>query len=930
MSGVSRPAELQAVDKFLTTSVAEPSCLVVQGEAGIGKTTLWLATIDLARDRGFHVLSAQAGQAESTFAYAATADLLGDVETAGLGDLPDVQRLALDRVLLRTDQGGLTTDQRVVGTAFLSIVHKLAATAPVLVAIDDVQWLDPSTRAVIAFLARRLKGPVGVVLTERSQRGSEATTSWLKLRKPDSVERIHLRPLNFSELCELVAAALGRSLPRATMMRLAEISAGNPYFALELARTLGSGKPGSDVALPATLADLVRARIGRLDADARDMLLAAACAADPTVDLLARATGNDSERTLELLEQSESHDIVKLDGNHVRFSHPILARGIYEEASASERRAMHRALAEVETLPELKARHLALATTSTDPATLRALDEAADTARARGAPVAAADFLESAIRLGGDTPARRLEAAEHHFQAGDNVRARALLEPIMEALPSGPQRATALKLSAQMLIADGSFVKAVDLLWTALSDAADDLPLLAELLLLVSNALLNTGDYDESLHHTRHAVALTEELDSPKLTSQALAMWVTVSCICGQGIDERSLQRALELEDLEVDVPGPFRASAAHALILAWTGRLDQAHEQMRHVRRRCVERGAEHLMMFVSLHSALIEIWRASFPAAAQIADDAMERAEQFGGYQTLAIAQAVRATVAAYTGNESEARTDARAALEAAQRCAAPALTQRPTETLGFLEVSLGNYAEALATLQPLIAGFDAIPGTEIITASFVPDAVEAMISLGQLDGAEPFIEALEHNGRWLDRPWMLAVGARCRSMWLAAHGDVAAADEAVRQALREHERLPMPFELARTQLLHGQLLRRQRRRDAAATALHEALHAFDEMGATLWAERTRAELARTRASVAQDFGLTASEQRVAELAASGMTNRDVAAKLFISPKTVEHNLARAYRKLGIRSRAELGQHVGQLRGGDPTDSPGGGTGR
>jgi ATP/maltotriose-dependent transcriptional regulator MalT len=920
---VNRAVEAQAVGDFLSVADAQPSCLVVEGEAGIGKTTLWLAAIGQARERGFHVLSAQTGQAESMLAYAGTADLLGDVEAAVLDQLPDVQRVALDRVLLRTDLDGLPTDQRVVATAFLSTVEGLARSTPVLVAIDDVQWLDPSSEAVVAFVARRLKGRVGVVLTERSQRGAETTTSWLRLRRPDGIERIRLRPLTLGGLRELFDEKLGRSFPRPTMTRIAELSGGNPYFALELARTMASESPGSEVALPATLTDVVRARIERLDDDAREMLLAAACAAEPTVDLLARATGNPIERTAELLGESENHDIVDIDGNHVRFSHPLLARGVYADASPSRRRAMHRALAKVETLPELKARHLALATTSTDPATLRALDEGAAVARARGAPMAAAELIESAIRLGGDTPSRRLRAAEHYFQAGDNKRARALLEPTIAQLPPGTQRATALKLLAEMLLSDGRFDKAIDLLRTALGDAADDHALLVQTLLLLSNALINTGEYDESLHHTRQAVVLAEELDCPMLTSQALAMWVTVSCMCGQGVDEHSLQRALELEDFETDAPNPLRASSTSALVLAWTGRLDEARTQMHDVRRRCIERGAESLMMFVSLHSASIEIWRGSFTDAAQIAEDAMERAEQLGGDQVLVIAQTVCAAVAAYTGREREARAAARAALDAAQRCAAPSLTERPTAILGFLELSLGNYAEALATLDPLISGFDSIPGTEIVIASFLPDAIEAMVGLGRLDDAEPLIDALEHNGQWLDRPWMLAVGARCRSMWLAAHGDVSAADRVARQALCEHERLPMPFERARTQLLLGQLLRRQRRKDLAAAALHEALHAFAEMGTPLWAERARAELARIRVSPSDDFGLTPSEQRVAELAASGMTNRDVAATLFISPKTVEANLARIYRKLDIHSRAELGQRISQLNLGESTDS-------
>ena len=233
----------------------------------------------------------------------------------------------------------------------------------------------------------------------------------------------------------------------------------------------------------------------------------------------------------------------------------------------------------------------------------------------------------------------------------------------------------------------------------------------------------------------------------------------------------------------------------------------------------------------------------------------------------------------------------------------------------TMGFLEVSVGNYAEALTAVQPMLRTFEAIPGTEIMTASFIPDAVEAMIALGRSSEAEPLIEALERNGRRLNRPWMLAIGARCRSMWLAAQGDVGAAARRAQEAMAEHDRLPMPFERARTQLLLGQLQRRQRQKELSRATLREALHAFEAMGTPLWADRARAELVRAEAVPTRDLALTASELRVAELAASGMTNKDVAAALFISPKTVEAHLARIYRKLGIKTRAELGRVIGDL---------------
>jgi DNA-binding CsgD family transcriptional regulator len=159
------------------------------------------------------------------------------------------------------------------------------------------------------------------------------------------------------------------------------------------------------------------------------------------------------------------------------------------------------------------------------------------------------------------------------------------------------------------------------------------------------------------------------------------------------------------------------------------------------------------------------------------------------------------------------------------------------------------------------------------------------------------------------------MLAVGARCRGMWLAAQGDVEGAARKAQDAMAEHDRLPMPFERARTQLLLGQLQRRQRQKERARATLREALQAFEAMGAPLWADRARAELARAEVVPTHDLALTPSERRVAQLAASGRTNRDVAAALFISPKTVESNLARIYRKLGINSRAELGRVIGGL---------------
>jgi DNA-binding CsgD family transcriptional regulator len=906
---VPGPPESEYVADFLTSAAQRVSGLVVEGEPGIGKTTLWSAAIEQALSGGFRVVSARAGSAEVVLTFAVLADLFGDVESAVLADLPRVQRVAVERLLEQAGESP-ATDERVLGAAFLAVAERLAADTPVLVAIDDVQWLDASSQAALEFAVRRLRGRVGVLATARSDATGPAAASWLQLRRPDGVNRIGVSPLTLGGLHAMFSARLGRSLPRPTMVRIAEISCGNPFYALELARTMDNASANAEPTLPDSLTALVRSRLAGLGSDVGPLLLAAASATTPTVELLSQATDTAAERVIELLDEAETQGIIAFDGNRVRFTHPLLATGVYTDASHARRRAIHRRLAEIVQQPELRARHLALAASTGDSATLEALDAAAEVTRARGAPAAAAELVDLAIGLGGDTPQRRMLAAGLHFRAGDIGRARGVLEPTITAMPPGILRAIGLNLLAGTRIYDDSFIDAADLLKRALPECEENAAVLAQTHLTLSMAQAMAGEFDESLHNAEQAVARAEDCGRGVLISQALAFWVSLKCMYGHGVDESSLQRALDLENPDKDVPISFRASAAKALVLAWSGRLGEARTQILDVRRRCVERGAESDMMWIASYTTLIDIWLGRFSDAALVGEDTMERAQQLDGPNMLVIAGLVRTAVAAYTGRERDARAEARQAIEDAQRCGAVYLTEWPIMSLGFLEVSLENYVEALTTLQPLLDRFDTTPGTEIMTSAYIPDAVEAMVALGRLDDAEPLIDALESNGRRLDRPWMLAVGARCRSMWLAARGDLEASDRAARQAITHHQRLPMPFELARTQLLLGQLERRQRHREAAAATLRTALGAFETMGTPLWATRARAALARTAPSPGSN--LIPSEQRIAELAAAGMSNQDIAAALFISAKTVEANLTRVYRKLAIRSRAQLGSHL------------------
>jgi DNA-binding CsgD family transcriptional regulator len=909
----SRPAEGR-IAGFLASAATAPSALLIEGEPGIGKTTLWLAAQKQARDEGFRVLSARAAAAESVLAYTALADLLDGVPASAWAELPEPQRLAVDQVLMQADNGS-STDQRAVAAAFLSVVEHLTDQGPLLVAIDDLQWIDPSSMHVVAFAARRLSGPVGILGSVRTDAGTGAGGAWLQMPRPDAVNRIRLHPLDIHELHAAVSARLRRPFSRPTMGRIHEVSGGNPFYAIELARAITERAPGVGTSLPRSLADVVRARIGGLDPDVHDALLAASCMASPTVELVSSATISDDDRLVELLENAESEGIIAIDGNRIHFAHPLLARGVYTEAAPSQRRTMHRRLADIVDEPELRARHLALAATSGDHVTLRALDEAAESARTRGAPAAAAELMDLAIGLGGDTAERRLRSALHHFDAGDQERARAVLEETIEQLAPGDQRAEALsRLAVVRLYGDG-FFEGARLLQRALAEVHADSPLRVQVMITLAFSMLHTNQLAAGVRMAEEAVTHGARLSQPHLLGLALGMRVTLRFLCGEGFDEADLDRAVQLEDPEIFTPLVFRPSVQRALLLEWTGSLDDSHDVLEAVRRRCVEKGEEGELIFIAQHVVLSSIWRGDFVEAALVAEDAMERAHQLGGDTPLFLAYGLQAKLAAYAGREADAREAAREALEISRRTGSFRLAERIVAALGFLEVSLGRYDAAMATLQPLVSRFDpASTPTELPDAGFLADAIEALIQVGRSADAEPLIDALERNGQRLGRPWMMAVGARGRSMLLADRGDLDAATAAAAQAIVAHDRLPMPFERARTFLLLGQLQRRRRRKESASASLQEALDIFVRLDTPLWADRARAELVRANVGPRRSEQLTPSEQRVAELAASGMKNRDVATALFISPKTVEANLARIYRKLGIKSRAELGRHMGK----------------
>ncbi|EHB55893.1 transcriptional regulator, LuxR family [Mycolicibacterium rhodesiae JS60] len=894
------------VADFLDRAERGPAALVLEGEAGIGKSTRWLNTLDEAREAGFLVLSTYCAMPDVTLAFAPLADLLRDIDAAMIDSLPGVQRLALQRAKSGWADGP-ATDEHMVAAGFLALVEQLSQTTPVVVAIDDAQWLDSASRTVIAYATRRFAGRVGVLATLRTGDSDTDQLAWLRTPRPDMLVRDIVRPMGLGALHAMISSRLGRSLSRPVVTRIHRVSGGNPFYALELARTLDQSGASSGASFPGTLGALVRERVGDLGEEVGAVLLVIALVAEATTELLAKSTGLTIDRIVEMVDPLEEQGIIRVDGRSVRFAHPLLAAGVEANAAPSQRRSAHRSVAAAVAEPELRARHLALGSAAGDPDTLAALDAAAAATQAKGAPATAAELLDLAIRLGGDTPIRRLLAATHHFTAGDADKARAVLAPAVAELAHGVMRSMALVLLAGICIYQQGFDEADTHLAQAVNGAAGNPTLEVQIHLLVAFTHMNSCRYGDAGHSLEKARAAATQLGSDAISSQVLSMATMLTALSGDGIDAVSRRRALELEDPDLRAPIVFRASANEVQLRAWEGDLDGAHALLRRIWQASTESGAENDLLFLAVHAVLIAIWRADLPEATALAADAVERAEQLGGDNALLIATIVQTAACAYAGRAADARRNAEIALAVAQRTGAHRVAEWPLIFLGFLAVSEGRYTEALDAIGPLVAAFDPAR-TEILSASFVPDAIEALVALGRLEEAEPLIAALETNGARFDRPWMLAVGARGRAMWLAASGDLVGAQSAAERALEEHDRLPMPFERARTLLTLGQIRRRRRQRRAASTALVEAVGAFEAIGTALWAERARAELARADAQSVEGLGLTPAEQRVAERAAAGMSNKEIAVDLFIATKTVETNLSSVYRKLNIRSRAQL----------------------
>lgn len=910
---VGRDTELEAIGRWLQG--ARPALLEIEGEAGIGKTTLWEAGVRAARDAGALVLSCRPVEIETAVSYGALASLLEPALALVADAVPEPRLRALEGALRLREVTSSSLDETAVALGAVSVLRAAAEQQPVVLALEDVQWLDTSSRVALTYAIRKLRtgDDVAVLLTRRLGAGGGA----LDLTGSDvalGTKALHPGPLSLGALHRVIRGRLGVPLSRPKLVRVHDASRGNPLYALELARVV-SGADLREVALavPASLAEALRTRLEALTAPTRKLLLVVATAGEPRRELLSRLTDAANGWEAEL-DEAIRHGVLALVERRVRFAHPLYASTVYADADEHERRRIHARLGELAETAEERAGHVALAGLESEAVVATALEEAAEAACRRGARGTGAVLLEQAAAL---APAedlqardRRLVAAAHaHFQSGDPERARTLLDEI--ATGAGPLRHVALCDLGTLL----DETVGGDACFAAFEGAVEsaDPTVVARAHRGLAQALAYVGNLDDALGHADAAVASAEPLADRRSLVYALAAQALVRKFAAHPGWRESLDRGLELESMvelhELDsCPSAFDADTRRLVLDLGGARA--AYDRMLV---RATEHGDVPTEAWCRFGLAATEVASGRWDAAAGHARELRDLAEQTGFLRLPALR--TDAHLALLLGDADRARGLLCDVAEEAELQGEVFNLRAALQLEGLLELSLGDAAAAIPPLRRAHELAEQMSVGEPGMLIFLLDEVEALAATGDPGGAAAVLNTFAERAPADSAPWATPLVLRGRGLVQAAERDLDGACASLEAAVAAEQALPLPLERARTRLLLGIVLRRAQRRAAAHAVLTEARGLFEGLGAALWAARAEDELARIGGRAPSRHELTPTERRIAGLVAEGMTNREVAAALFVTAKTVESALTRVYRKLDVRSRTELARRFPEL---------------
>jgi DNA-binding CsgD family transcriptional regulator len=924
---IGRDAEIAEIWAFLSAASGAPAALVITGDAGIGKTVVWRHVLQ-GVGRSCRVLSCQPVPAERPLAFSALDDLLGDVAGEILPVLQGPRRRAVETALLRgpspeqqpADIAGayrLPAEPRVLARGILDALRIVSGAAPLMIAVDDAQWLDRPSAAALEFCFRRLQDePVSIVLTSRA--GDGVPLGLDRALPPDRLGRLRLRPLTLGAIGEILRSRLGAALPRYSLTRLYDACGGNPFYALEYARMLAD-RPrmpmtNEPIPLPRGLSDLVRRRVRRLAPEVRRVAWLVAASPSPRERLI-RAACDDGE-SWAVIDQAVDEGILERDGGMLRFTHPLLQSALYGDMPLHERRRVHRRLAAAAEDIEARAWHLALGAERPSEEIAGVLDGAAWHAAARGAPEEGAALAEQATWM---TPAgqpgasreRIVRAGDYHFRAGNVSRSRELIQSALADCPAGPECASLLLRLATVHYHLSGWPLAEQTFRQAAREARVDPALCAHAEQELAFARVVAGDLPDALHWAKVSLRSAERAADPHLMAHSLARIGAFEFLQGNGVRLDLLDRAVALDAAAGEEPTgrlPLHSPPlVKGLVLKWCDRLEEARAVLAGQYRDALDRGDEASLPFLLYHFSELECWAGNWGTAEEYALEGRRAAEENRQRSMTPAALYSLALVRAHRGQVDQARELAAEALTLCEQTGNVPVASQVRSVLGFAALSVGDHQEAHSQLSRLADATAAFGLGEPGVVRFLPDEIEALAALGQVERARSFTQQLEAQGRSLGRPWALAAGARCRAHLAAIDGDLQGALAACDQALSHHEQLPMPFELGRTLLVKGMIERRARRKSSANDSFARALAIFEHLGGPLWAGKVRRELSKiaVRSSVG---GLSETEHCIAALISQGKTNREVASAMFVTENTVQTHLRHIFQKLGVRSRTEL----------------------
>jgi DNA-binding CsgD family transcriptional regulator len=874
----------------------ESRSLVLRGEAGIGKTALLEYLITSAPD--LMVVRAVGVESEMELAFASLHQLC--VPLLGrLGKLPAPQRQAME-IVFGLSAGG-APDRFLVGLAVLSLFAAVAEERPLLCVVDDAQWLDQSSGLTLAFVARRLLAePVGIVFGAREP-GEE-------LRHMPELE---VQGVRNADARALLSSAVRFKLDERIRDRIIAETRGNPLALLELPRGLTATQLAggfgllSAQTLPGRIEDSFVRRLQLLSADARRLLLVAA--AEPVGDplLLWRAAERLGIGPADA-EAAEAEGLLAI-GERVTFRHPLVRSAMYRSAAPADRRMVHFALADAtdrEADPDRRAWHLAAATAGPDEQVALELERSAGRAQARGGLPAAAAFLRRAVALTKD-PVRRsdraLAAAQASFQAGEFDAALGLVATAEAGPLDEFQGALVDLLRAHVAFAAGLWSDAPPLLLTAATRLeAFDLDLARETYLTAWGAAGLAEDLaarDVLLEICRAALALPAPQGAQRprdVLLDGFALLITE----GHTAAAPTLQRAVRaVADIPVEDVLRWGWMAAGASAAVWDdeGLLVSCARQVQVLR----DAGALAALPIHLTYLAMATVWTGDFAGAgslvAEIESVAAATGSRFPPYALLRLR--------ALQGKEGEASAAIASAID--QFGGQGMTATRARWAAAVLYNGLARYDEAASAARQATSNAH----NHWIFMWVLPELVEAAARGGDAELARDALERLVKTTQPCGTEFALGLEARCRALL----SDGPAADELYREGIERLGRTRLRPELARAHLLYGEWLRRESRRVEAREQLRTAHQMLAALGMEAFAERARHELQATgekvrKRTVQTRADLTAQEQQIARLAHDGLSNPEIAARLFLSSRTVEWHLRNVFTKLGIRSRREL----------------------